>query len=131
MREFRKTHPLNPEDQAKLRQQQKEWAKKNKDRWNHPDGYKKRSILKRLYGITLEQYNELLEACKGKCPICQKKFRPERREPQVDHCHKTGAFRGLICGNCNTAEGKLGTPEVALRMYEYMKRNELFYQGVN
>ncbi len=47
------------------------------------------------------------------------------RRPVTDHCHVTGAFRGIVCSGCNTAEGMLNTPENALRLYEYMKEMEL------
>jgi Recombination endonuclease VII len=89
-----------------------------------------RSLRKR-YGISAEQLESLLAAVKNTCPICRHKFDNKGRKVCVDHCHKTGVIRGVLCIKCNFAEGALGTPEAVLRLYDYMKRNELFYQGVN
>jgi len=135
MRQWRKDHPgsvkatnekaFGGDKEAKreyMRKYMREWNAKNRDR-------QKRNSLKSDYGMTLEQYNELFEATGGKCSICRKKFDGKRKRPNVDHCHKTNTLRGIICHTCNIAEGLLGDPESALRLYEYMKRNELFYQG--
>ena len=48
------------------------------------------------YGIGFKQWNAILEAQNGTCALCNKN--PE----VVDHCHKTGRIRGLLCGACNT-----------------------------
>ncbi len=65
----------------------------------------------RKYGITLEQFDELFQAQDGVCAICGK---PEwvvqsgkLRELSVDHDHRTGKIRGLLCCNCNRALGLL------------------------
>lgn len=89
-----------------------------------------RSKIKNRYGLTVEQYEKMLKDCDGKCQICGGKF-VEEKILHIDHCHKSGAVRGLLCQQCNSAEGLLKTPEVALKMYEYMKRNEILTQGVN
>lgn len=67
--------------------------------------------LKKAYGITLEQYEELLSKQKGKCSICgidnNGKYRNKPRAFAVDHCHNTGKVRGLLCSDCNTGIGLL------------------------
>lgn len=50
----------------------------------------------RQYGLTPEDYDELLDQQEGRCAICRRKFTPSRR-PQIDHDHKTGVVRGLLC----------------------------------
>lgn len=57
--------------------------------------------LKRTYGITLEQYNELLERQDYACAVCNKKQDKIKYNLHVDHNHKTGEIRGLLCFNCN------------------------------
>lgn len=57
-----------------------------------------RARLRRNFGITLEQYNTLLEQQKGKCAICGKM---EWRALAVDHNHDDGRVRGLLCSVCN------------------------------
>lgn len=59
-----------------------------------------RWILK-TYGLTLEQYEALYEAQGGVCWICQRATGKVRRLA-VDHDHKTGYVRGLLCKPCNS-----------------------------
>lgn len=68
--------------------------------------------LKRKYGIDLSEYNSMLEKQNNVCYICKKpeskKFKgnEERVQPlSVDHCHKTGKVRGLLCDSCNNGLG--------------------------
>lgn len=65
-------------------------------------GWKKR-ILKR-YGISYTTFESMKLEQKNKCAICDK----EEVELHIDHCHKTGKIRGLLCQKCNTGIGLLG-----------------------
>lgn len=57
-----------------------------------------------LYGITLEDYEQMLEEQEGVCAICSDP--PNGTRPlSVDHNHETGAVRALLCGHCNAALG--------------------------
>lgn len=66
--------------------------------------------LKHDYGMTQEQYRALSEMQGGKCAICRRK-----RKLVVDHCHKTGAVRGLLCSACNLGLGNLSDNAAILR----------------
>jgi hypothetical protein len=63
--------------------------------------------LKRTYGITPEQYNELLEKQNHRCAICDRHESEFNRKLAVDHAHTSsehipeGMVRGLLCWNCN------------------------------
>ncbi len=61
--------------------------------------YKRDWNLRDRYGITSAQYDALLEAQGGRCAICRCK--PKTRRLAVDHDHKTGIVRGLLCMNDN------------------------------
>lgn len=63
--------------------------------------------LQRAYGITYDQYQLQLERQGGVCAICKEPERITGRTLAVDHCHETGAVRGLLCAMCNTGIGKL------------------------
>lgn len=84
----------------------KSWCQACKD-----DSRRKR--IKR-YGLTLEDYDRILAEQGGGCAICgatagsRKSRSQERRRLVVDHCHKTGVVRGILCGDCNTGIGLLG-----------------------
>jgi Recombination endonuclease VII len=100
---------------------------KNKAAWNA--GRRDRAHNKRLkskYGLSLERFNKMLARQGGKCAVCRKK-----RKLVVDHCHKTGVVRGLLCNNCNLAEGLVQTPDNVRRMLAYMEANDLFYTCVS
>jgi hypothetical protein len=66
--------------------------------------------LKKCYGITHEEYDRMLAAQGGKCAICESTTSRTKRSDYlyVDHCHDTGAIRGLLCGPCNAGIGSLG-----------------------
>lgn len=57
--------------------------------------------LRYKYGISVAQYNELLEKQENKCAICGKHEDEEPRALAVDHNHITGEIRGLLCTFCN------------------------------
>lgn len=85
-------------NRKELLKEQKEFRKK------HPT-YQLIIYLKHKFGITLEQYNKMLEAQNGVCAICGS-FEIEKNQYgikrlSVDHDHQTGKLRGLLCTNCN------------------------------
>lgn len=55
----------------------------------------------RKYGISVEQYEAILRDQGGVCAICERP--PKTRRLHVDHDHKTGEIRGLLCYRCNRA----------------------------
>lgn len=75
--------------------------------------------LRGSFNISLNQYLEMHDRQDGKCAICN---RPETQMRSgkvkalaVDHNHKTGAIRGLLCSDCNTGIGKLKDDPVVIR----------------
>lgn len=61
---------------------------------------------RRRYGITRDQFNAALDAHGGGCGICGKWLdRKAPRKTHVDHDHKTGRVRGVLCMQCNTSLG--------------------------
>ena len=93
----------------------REWRKKNEHRVRDRE-YRKR------FGISLEDYQAMLDQQGGCCAICFKK--PKRRRLNVDHCHKTGVVRGLLCDICNAVLGLLeDSPEVLTRAASYLQES--------
>jgi hypothetical protein len=82
----------------------------------------------RSYGITKEEYGEMLQDQDGKCAICKREesacasITKKVRALAVDHCHVTGNVRGLLCRACNLGIGhfgdNLGTLEEAIKYLE-------------
>lgn len=71
------------------------------------DGKRQRTAAryKREYGITLSAAEALLVGQGGGCAICEKEL--DWTTFCVDHCHDTGAVRGILCNNCNTGIGMM------------------------
>lgn len=85
--------------------------------------------LKRTFGLTVEDYNNMFEQQGGVCAICG--GLPNGitkghlgRNFSVDHDHKTGKVRGLICANCNHGLGFFKDSIEALsKAIEYLNRS--------
>lgn len=70
----------------------------------------------RALGVTDADYWELYRKQNGKCGICNRRLYSKRYKAfSVDHDHKTGRIRGLLCHNCNRALGMLQDNPAALR----------------
>ena len=95
-------------DRDKVNAARRKYKENNRDK--HALWARKAS-LKRRFGITLEDYENMLESQGYVCAIChgnetvmdKRIGRP--RNLAVDHCHNTGKIRGLLCTNCNTMIG--------------------------
>ena len=66
------------------------------------------NIMRKQYGISLEQFNQLLEIQNNECAICKKSLDSLKRRMNIDHDHETNKVRGLLCTGCNTGLGHLG-----------------------
>lgn len=80
--------------------------------------------LRRKYGVTAQQYDEMVAAQSGRCRICDNPPPPEQRGLVVDHCHTTGRARGLLCNNCNALLGMAADDVSRLRAaIDYLERS--------
>ena len=120
-RAYRKKRMKDPVKRAKVNA--------SNTRYRHRPENKGRVLNYRLthdYGISLEQYNEMLLAQSGVCFICR---RPETKVIQgkivrlaVDHDHVTGRVRRLLCSACNAALGLLNeNADRALALAAYIE----------
>jgi hypothetical protein len=98
----------------------------------HPE-YRRDEQYRRLYGITLADYDRMRAEQDYCCRLCRKHEtevwarrpwgQPRRHNARlvVDHNHDTGQVRGLLCDQCNTILGMVGDDPVALaRMADYL-----------
>lgn len=82
----------------------------------------RRRHLKYHYGITLEQYEEMLAAQGNSCAICLTHQNDLDRPLSVDHDHSTGDLRGLLCCLCNHGLGSAkDSPEILANMIRYLQ----------
>jgi len=121
-------------NKAKIKARSRQWYRDNTERWKayvaawnaaHPERvaeYARRTLerypdrhrhkgRRYKYGITAAEYSALLEVQGGACAICRQPEREVRSgrvlDLSVDHDHLTGAVRGLLCKDCNTALGRM------------------------
>lgn len=77
--------------------------------------------LQREYGLSKDQYNKLKDAQDGRCYICRR-AKGKTRNLSVDHDHKTGEVRSLLCQPCNRMLGHLrDDPDAFERVAEYLR----------
>ena len=110
------THARRPDRREYHRQQKKQLREESPERVRNQK-------LKNSYGITLEQYNDLLAKQNGQCAICGRPDHDAKsKNLAVDHCHITRKVRGLLCGNCNNGLGRF-QDDIALleRALAYLK----------
>jgi hypothetical protein len=136
---WRKDHPnYSDEYHATHLEQEQAYAENRKpirqakDRVRYAQNTTKIRAYKRerKYGITDQQYNEILALQKGVCAICHQ---PETRTNKwdhlilplaVDHDHETDRVRGLLCHNCNIALGNFqDDPQRLIVASEYLLTN--------
>lgn len=87
-------------------------------RWEQPKGRWNK------YNLDHREFESMLRRQEGKCAICDRKP-PEGKVLVIDHNHKTGDVRGLLCGSCNTALGMLqDDTEVLTRAISYLRSDE-------
>lgn len=79
--------------------------------------------LLRKYNITKSEYDNMVKEQNNKCAICNKKNL--NRNLCVDHCHKTGKVRELLCDKCNTSIGKFNDDiELLEKAISYLKKHK-------
>lgn len=110
-REYRKNNP------DIIRAGKARWNALNKDK---VVAHAKKSRLKNLYGLTVEQFDELNLKQGGLCLICGQP-EPVSAQLHVDHDHDSGRVRGLLCIHCNTGLGKFKhSPELLDKAKKYL-----------
>lgn len=81
--------------------------------------YRRRWNLAKRYGLTIDQFTEILDSQGGCCAVCGAK---EVRQV-VDHDHETGMVRGILCVRCNVSIGGLGdTVDGVMRALKYLEK---------
>jgi hypothetical protein len=118
------------------------WVENNRERWNelhrewiakNPEKAKainsrvykksgnlwhKERDLRKLYGITLEQFDSMLADQANACAVCGE----DLVVPCVDHCHSTGKVRKILCPACNKGLGMFrDNPETLAKAAQYVR----------
>lgn len=112
-------------DREKSRAYLRDYYARNKDRaaaWARDyrkrfDPSHRRAIArKRVYGLSRDDFREMWNLQAGRCAICFERLVDDgSRQAHVDHDHKTGLVRGILCVDCNVGLGRFKDNAEALR----------------
>ncbi|QBP05798.1 putative integration and excision endonuclease VII [Synechococcus phage S-B28] len=81
--------------------------------------------IKSKYGLSEKDYTILFEKQQGRCKICGKENPDDYHGLCVDHDHKTGKVRGLLCHNCNSALGNFyDNVDYLLSAVDYLRNQQ-------
>jgi hypothetical protein len=114
------------------------WRRKHREQFNeYQREYRVRRAaeireghLRRTFGLTQADYDELLAAQGGGCAVCGEPP-PEGRSLHVDHDHATGRVRGLLCFRCNGGLGQFSDdPERLVTVIDYLTRSDELHETV-
>ena len=82
--------------------------------------WKLKSHLERTYGLTWEEYLKMVDEQEGKCFLCYQKPKKGKRLV-VDHCHRSGEVRKLLCTTCNVFLARVERdPDYIERLKDYI-----------
>ena len=108
---------------------QREYYNRNREQYSRAS---KNRSLKRKYGIDLGQFEQLLEDQNHQCAICDQQLEiswdgkwknGNSRNSRLDHCHKNGVVRGILCHNCNAGLGMFDDSSMRLsRAIKYLQK---------
>lgn len=112
---YHKEYRRTKQGRVKIRQQQRRYYQSKQGRESN-----RRTRIKYVYGLTLEQHEQIYVNQNGCCKLCGDSV--AYNKIYTDHDHETGKIRGFLCHRCNTGIGFLGdTAESLQKAVEYLK----------
>jgi hypothetical protein len=115
VREYTKKY--NSNNRGAIAIKSRAFREKNKERLKaraeelrklNPEKFKETQFaghIKRRYGLTVDRYKQIMFEQNGGCAICKRPFSGMKQRPHIDHSHKTGTVRGILCNPCNSGIG--------------------------
>lgn len=118
--ERKKRHVYNKNRWQKKDKLARAIAAKRVKKWRRENPGRQQAMMRRHhYGIEPEQYSEMLRRQNNACASCKTPLilgnGNRRLGPHVDHCHKTGKVRGILCQGCNLGLGHFLDSPLRLR----------------
>lgn len=114
---YRERHP------EKVKASARKFAESNKE---YMSTRQRKYQLRNKYGITEEDYDNMFKQQEGKCGICETTDQTGKWQRfGVDHCHKTGKIRALLCNECNRGMGLLkDNAELLRKAADYLDKHK-------
>jgi hypothetical protein len=125
MRSLNRYRPRCKVCELKYRAEYRNRTREHINEYGRSHNYKYKDVVreskyKSKFGITLKDYNDILASQGGVCATCGKP--PNRKALSVDHDHRTGKVRGLLCQDCNFALGHVkDNPTILERLIDYLR----------
>ena len=117
-KQYRHTSYLNNKESVLAVNERWRQQNKEKDKLD-----KLKSLLKRKYNLSYQEYLSIVARQHNVCAICHQPPDTKHKRLYVDHCHKTGNIRGLLCHGCNVGIGGLkDDPALLIKASEYVTR---------
>jgi hypothetical protein len=112
----------NPE---KRKRNQENYFQKKKDVLNENRKQRMGNLKQRLRirGFTIESFEQELLDQNNRCLICSREF-TENLKPVIDHCHKNGHTRGILCCRCNIGIGYIEIPGFLEKALLYIEKTK-------
>jgi len=128
-REYAKKYYEKNKEICKERTKNHLSCKKAREKYRNKPETKARIRNKKLldnYGITNKDYEKMLEKQNFCCAGCGTHQNELTNKLNVDHDHKTGLVRGLLCGNCNRALGLVkDSLEILTKLHKYLEKSHV------
>lgn len=120
---WRKAYPeKEKEKQAKYYKKNATEAKEKMKEYKKVNKSRIKTLNLKKYGLSQEQYEVMVELQNHSCKICKRHSSEFSKGLCVDHCHKSGKIRGLLCGPCNTGIGLLqDNPAIIIAAATYVE----------
>jgi Recombination endonuclease VII len=114
-RRRRERYATDPEYAASIKAKARDWARRNPTK-------KKAQRLREKFGMELDYFHQMIQKQDGQCAICGMSDTTDPNVfPLIDHEHKTGRVRGLLCGMCNRGLGNFrDNPEFLMAAIRYL-----------
>ena len=113
-------HKSQCKDCVRQRNREYYWTPKGR-KYRQEKSWRENGIL----DMTVESYEDMLKSQGGCCSICDKTRNKNGTRLCVDHDHKTGKVRGLLCHDCNTSLGKMNDDlDLLYRAVSYLENHE-------
>jgi len=81
--------------------------------------------IKHMYGVDIKWVEQRLKEHNYKCKICSTDMQLHTNTVAIDHCHKTGKVRDIVCKKCNSAMGQFNDdPELIAKAIDYLKETK-------
>lgn len=116
-REYRRAHPDRTREIQVSMKRRKRLTEQGRDQLLFLN---RKSYLKQQHNLSLEEWEIMFDFQDGSCAICRRPWEEGQRRLNVDHDHKTGLIRGLLCWSCNMRLAERITANWLVDAYSYL-----------